>query len=172
MGRPRRRWPLRRRIQYSGRSSISPPPPLLTQSLYGSTLFNYQVSKRRNSARPTARDPRVTTLSRPGGMNEPGHRVKGVECVSRSSMRGWCSSPTPPIVQERATRLLHYSFNGRLHTVSAIHRSTQNVPTRLSLQPAHLHTPAAQKREHELTLLLFITSPTIITAARCYFYWL
>jgi len=36
-------------------------------------------------------------------MNEPGHRVKGVECVSRSSMRGRCPVSYP----SRSTGVCH-----------------------------------------------------------------
>jgi hypothetical protein len=57
------------------------------------------------------------------------------------------SSPAPPGVQERATRLLHWLFNGRLHNVSATHIPTQNAHKRPSLQPLHLHIKSAHKHE-------------------------
>ena len=126
------------------------------QSCWGSRLFVMQIaSERDNSARPMARGPHGNSLPprRPVVWMNRVTGWKGLNAYLGAACVEDVTSPTPRWVQERATRLLHCSFNGRLHTVSATHIPTQNVHTVPSLQPLHLHITVAHK--HELTSLTF-----------------
>lgn len=95
-----------------------------------------------DGSRPASDTP---TPAQPGcRMNEPGHRARGVGCVSPWSMRGGCTHTTPPAVLERANRLLYCSFNGRPRSAPAAHLGTKNLPTPLlAFQPTHPHTPGS-----------------------------